>query len=93
MMSQALVISILNRWHPMTESIVAHSSKKYFKLQITEECIGILIAHNSYKQMRMLISSGISVAESLPDLLDASSAQASWSQQITAKNFVVELLT
>ena len=64
-MSQALVVAILNRWHTMVENLLNFCEANIIKLTMTDECVGVLIAHNSYKHMRMLIASQVSVSEGL----------------------------
>ena len=52
----------------MAENIILFCDKNLIVPSVTNECIGMMIAHNSYKEMRMLIATHVSVTEKLPDI-------------------------
>ena len=87
-MSQALVVSILTKWQPMIESVVAYCEQNLIQVKITTECLQMLIANNSYKHMCMLINARVSVTDALIDILDANPTKMNKSALLTANQLI-----
>ena len=57
----AISCALLIEWVPMIEKLLNFCEKNLIQIQITQECIEVLVRHNSYKQMCSLLSQKVSV--------------------------------